>query len=253
MRVAVVGGTGAVGAPIVEELVRRGDDVRVLSRHAPAAPPLGASHHSIDLSTGAGLADALVGVEAVVDASNDSRKADQVLVEGSRRLAAAEADADVAHHVAISIVGCDRVPAAYYRSKVAQEEVVAHSPVPFSLLRATQFHTLLAAAFGFGERRRVVPTGKALLQPIAPAVVAERVAAAVHAGPSGRLPDVAGPQVQTLSELAATWRRHSDRRLVPVRLPSIGGLGKAVRAGALCNPDAAAAGPTFAEWLDAER
>jgi uncharacterized protein YbjT (DUF2867 family) len=253
MDVAVVGGTGSVGALVVEELVRRGDDVRVLSRHAPAESPLGTSHHHADLATGEGLSGALTGVEAVVDASNDPRKAKDVLVEGSRRLLAAEADAGVRHHVGISIVGCDRVPMGYYKAKVAQEEVIAAAPVSWSLLRATQFHTLLAAFFEAAERLRVVPAGRARLQPIAPEIVAKRLADAVHDGPGGRLPDIAGPEIRNLTHFANAWRRHAGRRLVPVPLPMVGPIGKPLREGALCDPAAAAGGPTFEQWLSGRR
>jgi uncharacterized protein YbjT (DUF2867 family) len=250
MRVAVVGGTGSVGALIVDELIARGDDVRVLSRRAPAESSPGASHHRIDIATGEGIAEALNGVEAVVDAvNNSSRKAGEVLVEGTKRLLAAEADAGVRHHVAISIVGCDRVPMAYYRVKVAQEQVVAASPVGWSLLRASQFHTLVAMLFDATGRFRVVPTGSARIQPISPAVVARRIADAVHDGPGERLPDIAGPEIRTLTELAAAWRAASDRTLIPVRLPLVGKLGQALREGGLCDESAAAGGPTFEEWL----
>lgn len=249
MQVAVVGGTGSVGALVVDDLVARGDEVRILSRRAPTEPPPGASHHAVDLATGEGLREAFAGVETVVDAANDSRRAKDVLVEGSRRLLDAETAAGVRHHVAISIVGCDRVPVGYYRAKVAQEEVVAGGPVPWSLLRASQFHTLLAMAFGALERVRVVPAGRALLQPIAPEIVAKRLADAVHDGPGGRLPDIAGPEVGTLSELADDWRRQSERRLLALRLPMVGPIGKPLREGALCDPAAAGGGPTFEQWL----
>jgi uncharacterized protein YbjT (DUF2867 family) len=249
MRVAVVGGTGSIGAPVVAELSARGDEVRILSRNPPAASPAGATHCRIDLSTGDGLREALAGVEVVVDAANDSRRAKDVLVEGGRRLLAAERDAGVRHHVAISIVGCDRVSLGYYREKVAQEAVVAGADVPWSLLRATQFHTLMTSAFEACERVRAVPTGAARLQPVDPVIVAKRLADAVHDGPGGRLPDIAGPEVQTLVELARAWREHSDHRLVAVRLPLFGKVGRALRDGALCDPSAAAGGPTFEQWL----
>lgn len=249
MEVAVVGGTGSIGAPVVSELVARGDAVRILSRRPPTEPPPGASHHHVDLATGEGLVEALEGVEAVVDAANDSRRAEQVLVAGARRLAAAEADAGVGHHVAISIVGCDRLPVGYYRAKVAQERAVADSRVPWTLLRATQFHSLLALAFGAAERLRLRPTGRARLQPIDTAVVARRLADAVHDGPSGRLPDIAGPEIATLADLARAWRAHRGRAAIPLRLPMVGRVGHALRDGALCDPAAAVSGPTFEEWL----
>lgn len=250
VEVAVVGGTGVVGKLVVDELAKRGDRVRVLSRRASGDLPSGATHHRIDLTTGEGLAEALGGAEVVVDAANDaSRRAGDVLVEGGRRMLAAEQEAGIRHHVAISIVGCDRVPLGYYRIKVAQEQVVTESQVPWSLLRASQFHTLIAYVFEVWERRRAIPTGKALIQPIAPEVVARRLAGAVHDGPGGRLPDVAGPEVETLTELASAWREHSPHRLLPVRLPMVGKLGRGLREGDLTDPSAAAGGSTFKEWL----
>lgn len=251
MEVAVVGGTGSVGKLVVDELAERGDRIRILGRRTPGDPPPGSSFRQVDLSTGEGLPDALDGAEVVVDASNDSsRRAGDVLVEGGRRLLAAEREAGIRHHVAISIVGCDRVPLGYYRVKLAQERVVTDSQVPWSLLRASQFHTLIAYVFEAWERRRAIPTGKALVQPISPEVVAKRLADAVHDGPGGRLPDIAGPEVETLGELAAAWREHSPHRLIPVRLPMVGKLGRALREGGLTDPSAAAGGPTFREWLD---
>ncbi len=252
MRVAVVGGTGSLGSLIVIGLTARGDDVRVLSRNAPAAGlSPGATHHAVDLSSGEGLAEALTGVETVVDASNSTRQAKQVLVEGARRLAAAEAAAGVAHHVGISIVGCDRVPIGYYGAKVAQEQVVAGAGVPWTLLRASQFHMLMAYIFGVWERIRARPTGAAKFQPVAPEVISRRLTDAIHEGPAGRLPDITGPEIRALTELSRDWREHRDRALLPVRLPMVGRTGRALRDGGLCDPSAAAGGPTFAEWLAA--
>jgi uncharacterized protein YbjT (DUF2867 family) len=224
--------------------------VRILSRNPAAAQvQRGISHHPADLRNGEGLAEGLTDVEVVVDASNAPREARQVLVEGTRRLLDAEIRAGVGHHVGISIVGCDRVPTAYYRAKVAQEKAITTGEAPWSLLRATQFHQLLAGAFATAARFRVSPTGAARLQPIDPDVVAKRVAEAVHAGPRDRLADVAGPKMLSLTELAGSWQRQHDRRLLPVRLPMLGRLGRSLRDGGLCNPDAAAPGLTFEHWL----
>lgn len=249
MKVAVVGGTGVLGRLVVAELAARGDDVLALSRSPRAALPGGVAHRRLDLTSGDGLAEGLAGVEVVIDASDDRKRAQEVLVEGSRRLLRAEAEAGVRHHVAVSVVGCDRVPLAYYDAKVAQEGVVTSGPVPWSLLRATQFHTLLDWAFGSAARFGVVPTGGARVQPIDPAVVAGRLAEAVHAEPAGRLPDVAGPEVRTLGELARSWRHARGRRLLPLRIPMIGKTGRALRDGGLCEPDAAVEGRSFERWL----
>lgn len=256
MRVAVIGGTGGLGSLLVAELAKRGDTVRVVSRRPPqdaARLPAGAEHVRADLATGDGLPVALAGMEVVLDASNDRRRAREVLVAGTRRLLAAGTDAGVRHHVAISIVGCDRVPNAYYDAKVAQEQAVEAGAVPWSLLRATQFHTLLDWAFAGAARWRVMPTGRALLQPVDTPVVAKRLAEVIHGEPAGRLPNLAGPEIHTLSELARTWRAaHRGRRLLPLRIPSAGKGGRAMREGHLTDPAAATTdGPTFEQWLAA--
>ena len=250
MKVAVVGGTGVLGKPLAAELAARGNEVRVLSRNEPSELPDGTSHHRVDLTSGDGLDEALAGVEVVADASNSSpRNAGSVLVDGTERLLAAGARAGVRHHLGVSIVGCDRVPIAYYKVKVEQEEAIAAGEVPWSLLRATQFHSLLDWAFGRAARAGMRPTGNARLQPVDAPVVAARLADAVHADPAGRLPDVAGPEVRTLSELSKVWRSARRRLLLPLPLPLAGKVGRPLREGALCNPDAAAGGTTFEQWL----
>ena len=138
MRIAVVGATGTAGTPIAAELERGGHEVRRLSRHSET--------HPVDLLTGEGLDAALEGCEAVIDASNVNGRTKQtreLLVDGGRRLLAAEARAGVGHHVCISIVGIEKVPMGYYGVKVEQEEMVRAAGVPWSIVRATQFHQLL--------------------------------------------------------------------------------------------------------------
>ncbi len=249
MKVAVVGGTGVLGKPTVAELAARGDEVVTLSRKPPRTMPEGVSHRRVDLTTGDGLTEALASVEVIIDASSSSpRNAAPVLVEGTKRLLRAGAEAGARHYVGVSIVGCEQVPMAYYKVKVKQEEVIAAGGIPWSLLRATQFHTLIDSLFKQDARFGIVRSGSARFQPIDPPLVAERMAGAAHADPAGRLPDVAGPEVLTLSELARAWRRAGHRAL-PLRFPMIGPIGRPLREGALCNPDAAAGGPTFEEWL----
>jgi uncharacterized protein YbjT (DUF2867 family) len=246
--VAVVGGTGTLGALVVRDLLARGADVRVLSRNATEVPA-GASHHRVDLTSGEGLAEALAGADAVVDASDLTKAGEDVLVAGTRRLLEAEAAAGVTHHLAISIIGVDQVLMKYHRAKLAQEAAVEAGPIPFSILRASQFLQLLDAAFAAAARFGVRPTGAAKVQPIDPGVVAARLADAAFAGPAGRLPDVAGPRIQTLSELSRTWATARGKRRLPLRVPAWGKMGKALAAGALCDPAAATPGESFEEWL----
>lgn len=251
MRAAVTGGTGSIGRLVVDELVRRGDDVRILTRFAPAAPVAGATHHTVDLRTGDGLAAALDGVDVVIDAANGRKAPAELLVGGSRGLGRAAAEAGVGHHLLISIVGCDAVPMDYYRAKAEQERVVADGPVPSTILRATQFHTLLAGLFAGAARFGVRPRAAVPLHLVDPAVVAVRLADAVHAGPAGRLPDLGGPRRQSAAELADAWSRATGRGRIPLRVPVPGATGRALRAGALCAAVDGTEGPDFATWLAA--
>lgn len=252
MNIAVTGGTGTLGARVVAELARRGHDVRALSRTAPAVLPAGVRHHTVDLTTGAGLDDALRGVDVVVDASNGPPNgADDVLVGGTRRLLVAERDAGVRHHVGVSIVGIEDVPMGYYRTKVAQEEEIVRGGVPWTILRATQFHDLVAMLFGATGRYRMLPGFRALLQPVAVDDVALAVADLAEGGPRLGREEIAGPEVIELRDLARTWRAHTGRRAWVVRGRLPGGLGRALRRGGLTDPDARLRGrTTFATWLE---
>jgi uncharacterized protein YbjT (DUF2867 family) len=247
MRIAIAGGTGTLGRRVAEELRSRGHEVRVLSRSSP--------DYRVDLTTGDGLAPAVAGCDVVVDASNDSSKhAAQTLVGGSRRLLAAGPAAGVRHHVGVSIVGCERVPLGYFRAKAEQELVVERGPVPWSLVRATQFHELVAATLESAGRWRVLPVPRAALQPVACAEVARAVANVAEGAPRLGRVEVAGPEVADVRDLARTWRSATGRRalLLPVPLP--GRLGRALRAGALTaeRPDVSGTA-NFAAWLGPSR
>jgi uncharacterized protein YbjT (DUF2867 family) len=248
MTVAVVGGTGTLGSLVVADLLGRGERVAVLSRR-DAGVPTGAEHRRVDLTSGEGLDLALDGVTAVVDAANSQKGARETLVAGTARLLEAGARAGVRNHVTISIVGIDLVPISYYKAKLAQEEALAAGEVPWTLLRATQFHQLLDSAFAGAARFGLRPTGSAKVQPVDPTVVATRLADAALAAPAGRLPDLGGPRVQTLGELSAAWATARGRRGVPLRIPAWGKIGKPLAAGALCDERGATPCADFEEWL----
>ena len=242
MRIAIAGGTGTLGRPVADALRERGPEVRVLSRHAP--------EYQVDLTTGAGLAAALDGCQVVVDASNGPpRDAAATLVAGSRRLLDAEREAGVQHHVCVSIVGCDRLPVKYYQVKTEQEEVVAHGPVPWTIVRATQFHELVATLFGGVARYGAVPALRGVLQPIAAAEAAHAVADVAVGEPRRGRVEVAGPEIVPIGDLAATWRRTAGRRAVLVPVPVPGRVGRALRDGWLtaARPDVRGS-ITFATW-----
>jgi len=242
MRIAIAGGTGTLGRPVAEELSRRGHEVRVLSRHAP--------EYQVDLTTGAGLAAALDGCQVVVDASNGPpRDAAATLKAGNRRLLDAGREAGVQHHVCVSIVGCDRLPVKYYQVKTEQEDVVARGPVPWTIVRATQFHELVATLFGGVARYGVLPALRGVLQPVAAAEAARAVADVAIGEPRRGRVEVAGPEVVPIAELASTWRRTAGRRALLVPVPVPGRVGRALRDGWLtaARPDVRGS-ITFARW-----
>ncbi|MGO8956685.1 MAG: NAD(P)H-binding protein [Streptosporangiaceae bacterium] len=148
MRIAIVGGTGTLGRHVVSQFADRGHEVRVLSRSSPDFP--------VDIISGEGLARALDGCAVVVDASNaaSAKRAALVLGEGSRRLLTAGQAAGVSHHVCVSIVGCERFSMGYYRVKTEQEHIVERGPVPWTIVKATQFHELAAATLAAAGRWR---------------------------------------------------------------------------------------------------
>jgi uncharacterized protein YbjT (DUF2867 family) len=246
MRIAIVGGTGTLGRKVAAELAERGHEVRVLSR---------GGEYRVDLATGEGLSAALQGCAAVVDASNatSAKRARQVLVGGTQRLLSAEREADVSHHVCVSIVGCDRVPMGYYKVKVDQEHLVEGGQVPWTIVQATQFHELAASALAAAGKFRVVPIPAITLQTVAAAQVAHAVADVAEGSPAGHRVSVAGPEVNTARDLALTWRRATGRRALLVPLPIPGKLGRTLRDGGLTAREPDVRGTvTFGEWLAAQ-
>ena len=246
MRVAVAGGTGLVGRHVVAALRGAGHDPVVLARSC-----------GVDLTAGTGLNQALTGVDVVVDVSNvftASRRASVAYFTAStQHLLDAGRRAGVGHHVALSIVGVDRVDAGYYAGKLAQEQLVLAGPLPATVLRATQFHEfagqLLARSQG-----PLAAVPRMRVQPVAAREVGQALVGIVLTGPAGRAPDLAGPAEHELVDLARqVLRAHRSRRLVlPVRLP--GRAGHAMASGALLPAGPGQRGQqTFAEWLAAEQ
>ncbi|GAA1949757.1 NAD(P)H-binding protein [Nocardioides panacihumi] len=243
MKVAVAGGTGVVGRHVVRRAEARGHHVVVLTRST-----------GTDLTSGEGLADALVGVDAVVDvvSTRTQNKAAARAFFGTitTNLLAAEAAAGVGHHVVLSIVGIDLVPSGYYAGKLLQEELTTAGTVPWSILRATQFHEFAEQALGFATLGPFSVVPRMTTQPIAAFEVAEALVDLVERGPQSRVPDLAGPEKRELLELARSVNRERrlGRRLVGVRLP--GAWGRGIRSGALTPAGDGPRGTlTFEEWL----
>jgi uncharacterized protein YbjT (DUF2867 family) len=174
-RICVAGGTGQVGREVVRRALEAGHSVAVLSRNPPPAGTSanigGAEYFRADVTTGEGVAAALAGADVVIDClEGRSGKARKNFADGGARLLAAAQDAGAARAVMLSIVNCDRSKSAFYRSKAAKEHVYELSGLETVVVRATQFHSLLAMMFGAGSKVRVIPVVRgARFQPVSPA------------------------------------------------------------------------------------
>ncbi|HEX2190166.1 MAG TPA: NAD(P)H-binding protein [Longimicrobiaceae bacterium] len=251
MDVLVTGGTGVLGSRVVERLRRGGHRARVLSRR-----PGGGDRVVGDLATGEGLAEAVRGMEVVVHAGSATAqqwKARATDVEGTARLLEAARAAGVRHFVHVSIVGIDRLTAnPYYRHKLAAEERVRAGGVPWSILRATQFHALLDRMLGALcalPGLALVPRGWRF-QPVDADEVAARLVEAAAAPPAGMLPDMGGPGVRALDDLARAWLDARGRRAWLARLPVPGAMSRGLAAGALLSPDHRDGRVTWEQYLD---
>ncbi|MET8352721.1 NAD(P)H-binding protein [Micromonospora sp. NPDC005206] len=234
MRVLVTGASGRLGHAVLARLRDDGVTIRATSRRPRAGGEV--EWVATDLATGEGLTEAVAGMDAVLHLASapQGRRTYQVDVLGTRRLVVAAGAAGVRHLVYVSIVGVDRVPIPYYRHKLAAEQVVAAGPVPWSVLRATQFPQFLDDMLTASARLGLVIGDRAVLaQPIDPGEVAARLAARLVAGPLGGIEEYGGPQVLRFDEAVRAWReaRGSRRPLLPVRIP--GRLGRELRAGGL--------------------
>jgi uncharacterized protein YbjT (DUF2867 family) len=245
----VMGANGTLGRAIVERSLERGHETIAVTRSAPKRAFMKAVHRSADVVSGEGVADAVRKADCVINAVNAEKDARTLLVDGTKRLLEACEAGSVKHYVAISIVGIDLVPLKYYAIKLEEEGVVEQSKTPWSLLRATQFHNLVdtmfvrAARFGFV----LAPMG-AKMQPIDVREVAAALVEAAEKGPNQRLPDLGGPEVLLMKELAQQWLKATRRTRLIMPAPVPGKFGAALRAGGLCAPDRALGKRTFLEW-----
>jgi uncharacterized protein YbjT (DUF2867 family) len=256
-KVLVTGGAGMLGHKVAKELTETGYSVRVMSRKREPTNLLCATEWAqADLETGQGMADAVAGIDVVVHAASSPFKhTRRIDVEGTRLLLELARVAGVAHVIYISIVGIDRIPYYYYRAKLAAEELVKNSGIPWSVLRATQFHYLVDLFFQAATKVPLVtllPTDLQC-QSIAESEVASRLCEIAVAGPSGRLADLGGPEVRTAGEMARTWLmlRGLHRRVLPLHLP--GKVAQGFRRGDNTCPDQPVRGHiTWAEWVQSK-
>src|ERR687891_214780 len=209
MKIVVIGGSGLIGSKLVEKLREAGHDP------LPASPDSG-----VDTLTGEGLEEALEGAEVVVDVANAPAWDDAAVLDffqtSSRNLLAAEAAAGVGHHVALSVVGTDRLPeSGYFRAKAAQEELVKAGPVAYTIVRATQFFEFIGRVADSSTDGDTVRLPPALVQPESADDVASTLADVAVGAPLNDTVELAGPETFPLDELARrVLNAHDDPRQV---------------------------------------
>jgi uncharacterized protein YbjT (DUF2867 family) len=252
----ITGGTGTLGRLVVPHVRKAGCHVRILSRRSHE-PDDGIEFMIGDLATGEGIERAADGVETIVHLAG-SAKGDE---EKARNLVQAASRLSVRHLVYISVVGAERIPVVsgvdrtmfgYFAAKRAAEQVIAGSGLPWTTLRATQFHDLTLTTVRHMAKLPVIPVPAGFrFQPVDAGEVAARLAELSLGKPSGLVPDIAGPRVYGMAELVRGYLRASRRHrlILPVRLP--GEAARAIRAGANLAPERAVGHRTWEDFLTA--
>ncbi len=257
MRIMVAGGTGTAGRVLVRQAIARGHEVRVLTRRPDRHPERpGPDLIGGDLTDGRGLAEAVRGVDAVVDLSDApttrARAATAFFTAATESLLAAEARAGVGHHLVVSIVGGSEFPSGYYQAKLAQERTAARrtkeAGIGLTVARVTQFHDFAATALHRFRIGGVVLAPSLRLRPVHCADVAKHLLTLLQAGPAGYAPELAGPAEQNLTSMVTRYAQAVGSSAPVVRLPLIGGVRRANRAGVLCSTSGRRGTITFEDW-----
>lgn len=252
--ILVTGGTGVLGRLVVAHLWDAGRPVRVLSRGSHPDEP-GVQHVTGDLEADEGIDAAMTGVEVVIHCAGSSKGDD----EKARSLVRAASAAGVRHLVNISVVGADRIPAAsgmdgamfgYFGRKHLAEQIIAESGVPWTTLRATQFHDLILTVAGYLMKLPVVPAPSGFrFQPVDAAEVAARLMELALDRPAGLVREMAGPKTYGFDELLRAYLRAAGkhRLIVPLWMPGKGA--RAFRAGAATTSDGDLGRRTWEDFL----
>jgi len=248
MKIVVVGGSGLIGKKVVADLRQRGHEV------VAASPSSG-----VNAVTGEGLTHAIAGAQVVVDVANAPSWEDSAVLAffkaSSRNLLAAEAAAGVRHHVALSVVGTERLlSSGYFRAKLAQEELIKASPIPYTIVRATQFFEFVGGIAQFATEGQTVRVPPVLMQPIAADDVAVAVADVALAEPLNGMVEVAGPEPIRQDELLRQFLKATGDARTVVTDPKALYYGVAVNDQSLTPGERPRLGTMrFAEWLERNR
>lgn len=246
--ILLTGGTGLLGGLVTPLLLATGRDVRVLSRRTDHEARAGIEYLTGDLLTGVGVDAAVDGADVIVHlAGGPNAKGDD---EATQNLVQAASRAVVQHLVYISVIGADRVPLAYFRSKWRAERAVASSGLPWTTLRAAQVHDLVLTVVQKMAKLPVIPIpGGLRFQPVDAGEVAARLVELALDRPAGLVADLAGPRVHPMADLIGGYLRANakHRLLMPVRMP--GKAGRAYRAGENLSLDGDVGKRTWQDFL----
>jgi uncharacterized protein YbjT (DUF2867 family) len=207
-RVLVTGGTGRLGREVVACLLDREHSACVLSHRAHPVVPRGVELFQGDMATGAGLREAVAGVDAIIHCASSPQSAQESDVEGTRLLLQAAHESGSPHIVYISIVGVEQSDYSYYKAKLEAERLIEDAGLSWTILRATQFHDFvlwLILSFGADTLTEVPVAGGMLFQSIDAGEVADRLVALMEQGGVGRVPDMGGPEVRTIEEMVEVY------------------------------------------------
>ncbi|GAB4041943.1 SDR family oxidoreductase [Spirosoma jeollabukense] len=258
-KVLVIGGSGVLGSAVVNELQKNKVDFLTGSRHQIKTDAYSKVNQStdipwqpVDLITGEGLQASLIGVDTVLHLASGQGKIGQGPFEVAitRNLLKAVRQSDVKHLIHISIVGIDKIPFSYYRAKLDTEALIRESQVPYTILRATQFHDFVE----FGLRKLLsLPIGfvpkKLRLQPIHLDAVVKRLYELAEAGNQNTILNLGGPQVYELGTLAKIWMQYRRITKPIVSIPILGSLMNAIAQGNATCPEKAIGSKTWNDYL----
>jgi len=251
MKLAVIGSTGLVGSQLAALAESRGHDVTGISKES-----------GVDLLAGTGLADALTGVESVVNVIQspnlEQQDSTEFFTTVATNLGRAASGAGVRHSVVLSIIGVDRVAAAegdagtgfdgYYKAKFAQEQATREYTPGARVVRSAQFHDIARQAIGWGRSGDTTTIADLLIQPLAVSAMVEVLLDVADGARDDDLTEVAGPRTEQLAAMSTAYAQHEGENVRVVAAP----VGEPVRHGILLpGPDALLVGPTFDEWLAA--
>lgn len=252
MKTVITGGTGLLGRALIPLLSDHEAELMIASRHAPEEKALAEIWTHFDLETGEGMDEVVSGTGCIFHLASDTHHwSAKVDVQGTERLVRAARETGVEHFIYISIVGTDQVPLKYYKVKTRTEEVIRNSGIPYTILRATQFHAFIDQLL---QQFLKFPIGllpqKVQIQPVETEVVARRLHELYQEEPKRSILNIGGPEILEMGDMATSWMKHRGKTKWIIPLPLFGKYHGTLNRGVLTCPEEAVASQTWERWLE---